>query len=66
MDEEKDVPEITTECWGLLDKKPEDQMCASERMVIKRKGSQASQVVPCTLLAYDPSFELGQTLKESL
>ena len=66
MDERKDTPEITTECWSLLDKKPEDQMCASERMVIKRKGSQTSQVVPCTLLAYDPSFELGETLTESL
>jgi len=38
MDEKKDYPEITTECWGILNKKPSSVMCATSRMVIKRKG----------------------------
>jgi sulfatase maturation enzyme AslB (radical SAM superfamily) len=57
----EDVPEITTACWGILNKSPTQQMCASERMILKRKG-QSPVVVPCTLLAYDPEFELGSSL----
>ena len=59
MDNELDVPEITTNCWGMLGIAPENMMCASSRMVIKRKGSVAPMVVPCTLLPYDAKFELG-------
>ncbi|MDX1580024.1 MAG: radical SAM protein [Alphaproteobacteria bacterium] len=66
MDENKDVPEITTECWGLLNVRPEDQMCASSRMVIHRKGEPHAKVVPCTLLPYDPQFEMGTSLAEAL
>lgn len=62
MDLQKDVPEITTECWGILNKSPDDQMCASERMIIKRKGDEQATVVPCTLLAYDTQFDLGREL----
>lgn len=58
----KEVPEITTDCWGILNKTPEQQMCASERMIVKRKGQDSCLVLPCTLLAYDPQFELGTTL----
>ena len=57
----EDVPEITTACWDILNKSPTQQMCASERMILKRKG-QSPVVVPCTLLAYDPEFELGSSL----
>lgn len=60
-----DVPEITTACWDILDKKPEGQMCASQRMIVKRKGEDEPVVVPCTLLAYDDQFVLGKSLKES-
>ncbi len=60
-----DVPEITTSCWDILHVKPENQMCATERMVVKRKGTDTPVVLPCTLIAYDPQFELGTTLKES-
>ena len=35
MDLTASVPEITTECWGILHKRPEDVMCASSRMVVK-------------------------------
>lgn len=62
MDARLDVPEITTACWGILHKSPADVMCASSRMVIKRKGAARPAVVACTLLPYDPRFELGETL----
>lgn len=65
MDARADVPEITEACWGLLGKSPSDVMCASSRMVIKRKGAAAPAVIACTLLPYDPQFELGQTLAEA-
>ncbi|MGE0630708.1 MAG: radical SAM protein, partial [Hyphomicrobiaceae bacterium] len=63
MDERADVPEITTACWGILGKSPADVMCATSRMVVKRKGAERASVVSCTLLPYDPQFELGATLK---
>jgi len=65
MDSKGDVPEITTACWGILEKSPDDVMCASARMVVKRAGAPASTVLACTLLAYDPRFELGRTLAEA-
>ncbi len=65
MDAKRDVPEITTACWGILHKSPEDVMCASARMVVKRKDAAQPAVVACTLLPYDPQFELGQTLAEA-
>ncbi|HEY7581111.1 MAG TPA: radical SAM protein, partial [Acetobacteraceae bacterium] len=37
MDARRDVPEITTACWGILHKSPDDVMCASARMVVRRK-----------------------------
>lgn len=55
-------PEITTACWGILDVDPADMMCASQRMVVKRKGAERASVTACTLLAYSPEFELGETL----
>lgn len=65
MDEHVEVPEITTACWGILNKKPDDIMCASSRMVVKRKGADRPSVLACTLLAYSPEFELGETLAEA-
>ncbi len=65
MSPEKDVPEITTACWDILNVSPYAQMCANERMVVKRKGSEKPIVLPCTLITYDSDFELGDTLKES-
>jgi uncharacterized Fe-S cluster-containing radical SAM superfamily protein len=55
-------PEITEACWGILDKSPDDVMCASARMVVRRKGAESASVVACTLIAYDQAFELGTTL----
>lgn len=65
MDETVDVPEITTDCWGILGKSPEDVMCSSSRMVVKRKGTSSPTVLACTLLAYAPEFELGTTLEDA-
>ena len=65
MDDKKDVPEITTACWDILGKSPSDIMCASSRMVVRRKGSKTPSVLACTLLWDDPQFEMGRTLKQS-
>lgn len=65
MDDTRDVPEITVHCWDILGVNPESMMCSTSRMVIKRKGGKAPTVVPCTLLPYDPQFELGEKLSES-
>ena len=65
MDARLDVPEITTACWGILGKSPEDVMCATSRMVVRRKGAERAAVLSCTLLPYDPQFEMGATLREA-
>jgi hypothetical protein len=65
MDATLDVPEITTACWGILNVHPDAMMCASSRMVVKRKGAERPAVVACTLLPYDPQFELGATLADA-
>lgn len=65
MDSGSEVPEITTRCWALLGKSPSQMMCATSRMVIKRKGAARPSLVPCTLLPYDPAFEMGHTLADA-
>jgi hypothetical protein len=62
MDAAADVPEITEACWGILGKSPESVMCATSRMIVKRKGEAHPVVLACTLLPYDSRFELGRTL----
>lgn len=64
MDLSVEVPEITVDCWHILGKRPEEVMCATSRMVVKRRGSQRPSVVACTLIPYDPRFEMGETLAE--
>lgn len=65
MDAAADTPEITSACWGILDVDPASMMCASSRMVVRRKGEESARVVACTLLPYDPGFDLGATLTEA-
>jgi len=65
MDAGVDVPEITTACWAILKRSPDAMMCASSRMVVKRNGAERPAVVACTLLPYDPQFQLGATLAEA-
>jgi hypothetical protein len=61
-----DVPEITTACWDILGLAPSAVMCASSRMVVKRKGAHSPVVLPCTLLPYEEAFEMGATLEAAL
>jgi uncharacterized Fe-S cluster-containing radical SAM superfamily protein len=65
MDESVDVPEITTACWDILKITPTSVMCANSRMVVKRRGAEKPAVIACTLLPYEPEFELGKTLAEA-
>jgi uncharacterized Fe-S cluster-containing radical SAM superfamily protein len=60
----RDVPEISTACWNILGVSPDSMMCASSRMVVKHKG-RAPSVAACTLLPYDPRFDLGATLADA-
>lgn len=66
MDVKKETAEITTECWGILNKNPNDIMCSSSRMIVKKKGDKTPSVIACTLLPYSDEFSLGLTLKESM
>ena len=65
MDATADVPEITDDCWAILGVDPTSVMCATSRMVIKRKGAARPLVVPCTLLPDDAQFELGHRLADA-
>lgn len=62
MDPHADVPEITDACWGLLGVDPAEVMCATSRMVVKRRGAAAPTVVACTLTPHAPDFDLGPSL----
>jgi hypothetical protein len=65
MDATLDVPEITTACWGILNVHPDAMMCATSRMVVKRRGAARPAVVACTLLPYDAQFEMGARLADA-
>lgn len=65
MDARAEVPEITTDCWDILNIHPQEIMCSNSRMVVKRKGAEKPAVLACTLLAYEDEFEFGSTLKDS-
>lgn len=62
----KDTPEISVKCWNKVTTKPEDLMCSTQRMVVKTKDSNKTVIMPCTLLCYDRSFELGDTINEAI
>ncbi len=65
MTKTENTPEISIKCWDILNKSPLDQMCSSQRMIVKKKGASKPAVLPCTLLAYDKQFELGTSLKNA-
>ncbi len=65
MDASADVPEISEACWDILGVSPSSVMCASSRMVVKRKGAERPVVTACTLIPYDEQFTLGETLSEA-
>jgi uncharacterized radical SAM superfamily Fe-S cluster-containing enzyme len=60
-----DVAEIRAGDWDRLGIAPQALMCASQRMVVKRRGRTAPSVVACTLLPYDEAFELGSSLADA-
>jgi len=65
MDDQVDVPEITTACWDILSVNPDSMMCATSRMVVRRKGEPKARVLACTLLWDDVQFDMGATLDEA-
>jgi uncharacterized Fe-S cluster-containing radical SAM superfamily protein len=65
MDEAASVPEITTACWQILGKDPDSLMCASERMLVRRRGAMRATLAACTLLPYDARFDLGASIAEA-
>ncbi len=65
MDETTDVPEITTACWQILDKDSQELMCANARMLVRRKNASTASLTACTLLPYDPEFDLGKSIAEA-
>jgi hypothetical protein len=66
MDEGADVPEITTACWAVLGKSPDQVMCSASRMVVRRAGAARPTVVPCTLIPYVEAFDMGSSLTEAV
>ena len=65
MDARFDVPEITEACWDILGVSPDAMMCATSRMIVKRKGAARPVVTPCTLLPYGEAFEMGPSLADA-
>ncbi|HYE39319.1 MAG TPA: radical SAM protein, partial [Ramlibacter sp.] len=65
MDGSSETPEIAESCWAILGKRPDAMMCASSRMVVRRKGEPEARVAACTLLPHDPRFDCGATLAEA-
>jgi hypothetical protein len=65
MDATADVPEISEACWNIVGVDPASIMCASSRMMVKRKGAARPVVVACTLIPYDEGFTMGETLTEA-
>ena len=65
MDSTADTPEISEACWDIVGVSPSSIMCASSRMVVKRKGAARPVVAACTLIPYDDEFTMGETLAEA-
>lgn len=66
MDATADVPEVTEACWALVGKSPDAMMCATSRMVVRRRGEASPSIVACTLVPYDEGFDLGPDLSAAL
>ncbi len=66
MDAQRPVPEITTRCWEILGRSPDEMMCATSRMLVRRKGAARPHFQACTLLAYEEAFATGATLAEAV
>jgi len=40
-------------------------MCATSRMVVRRKGAERAVVLPCTLITSEPAFDMGDSLSQA-
>lgn len=56
---------VSAAAWAALRPRGADAMCRTSRMVVQRKGATDVSIVACTLLPYEPRFELGATLPEA-
>ena len=61
-----DTPEITKDCWNILNKNPNNMMCSNSRMIVKRREDSKTHIVSCTLIPYEKDFSYGNNLKDSL
>lgn len=66
MDAGADVPEVTEACWALVGTSPDSLMCATSRMVVRRRGDEQTSVMACTLVPYDLGFSFGPSLSNAL
>ena len=60
-----DTPEITTDCWDILNNSPNNMMCSNSRMVVKRREDSKTHIVSCTLIPFAKDFSYGNNLKKS-
>ena len=65
INSKKNTLEITENCWKILNKKPQDLMCSSSRMVVKKKSDLNTKILACTLVTKHKDFELGKNLKSA-
>ena len=61
MDEKSDTPEITTACWNILGKNPDDIMCSWSRMVVKKKAKKNQVLSLAHYFLTKMSLILGKT-----
>ena len=65
MNSQSDTPEITTDCWDILNTDPKNMMCSNSRMIVKRREDSKTHIVSCTLIPFAKDFSYGNNLKKS-
>ena len=65
MNSQSDTPEITTDCWDILNNDPKNMMCSNSRMIVKRREDSKTHIVSCTLIPFEKDFSYGNNLKKS-
>ena len=65
MNSQSDTPEITTDCWDILNTDPKNMMCSNSRMIVKRREDSKTHIVSCTLIPFEKDFSYGNNLKKS-
>lgn len=64
LEDSIEVAEISETSWWIIGKAPETVMCATSRMVARRKEDPDPRVIALTLPAGDRRFDLGSALAE--